>query len=174
MKPRVLDWPEVEDDAILQLVDNQGVTDKFAAADEARDAVAESASGSGCGSYEGWITPLEREVIEDANLSMGARLTYGILRGYQGRNCPEPYPAKATIARKLGCRRETVPGYLEELEEAGLIQIIRGNRRDKRGRFPSHSYRVLGASSEIYRSRHHVRLARHGENAHKGNPYRKG
>ena len=104
---------------------------------------------------------------------LGARLTYGILRGYQGRNCPEPYPAKETIARKLGCRRETVPGYLEELEEAGLVQIIRDNRRDKKGRFPSHSYRVLGASM-ISTGCHHVRLAGHGENAHKGNPYRKG
>ena len=53
MSAPVTDWPEVEDDAIRQLVDNQGVTDEFAAADEARDVVAESASGSGCGSYEG-------------------------------------------------------------------------------------------------------------------------
>ena len=41
---------------------------------------------------------------------MGARLTYGILRGYQGRNCPEPYPAKATIARKLGVPKRNCSG----------------------------------------------------------------
>ena len=38
MSAPVTDWPEVEDDAILQFVDNQGVTDELDAPDEARDA----------------------------------------------------------------------------------------------------------------------------------------
>jgi len=88
-----------------------------------------------------WITHVERDVMEDSELSCGARLTYAILRGYQGKNCREPFPSLATLGKSLGCCRQIVQKYLGELETAGLI---RSSGRRSQGKFCSNQYEIVG------------------------------
>ena len=87
-----------------------------------------------------WMTHVEREVMEDISLSCGARLTYVILCGYEGKNCKVPYPSLATLVKKVGCGRGTIQGYLSELKKAGRIEIV---PRRERGKFCSNGYRIL-------------------------------
>jgi biotin operon repressor len=94
----------------------------------------------------GWITRVERDVMEDANLSCGARVTYAILCGYEGQNCKIPFPGLKTLARKLGCGRETVQRYISELRKAGLVERVK--RREK-GKFLTNGYPILRPSRRM-------------------------
>ena len=87
-----------------------------------------------------WITHVEREVIEDTNLSCGARLTYAVLCGYEGKNCKVPYPSLPTLAKKVGCGRGTIQGYISGLKKARRVEIV---PRREDGKFCSNGYRIL-------------------------------
>ena len=89
---------------------------------------------------EQWITHVEREVIEDTSLSCGARLTYAVLCGYEGKKCKVPYPSLLTLAKKVGCGRGTIQGYLSELKKAKRVEIV---PRREGGKFCSNGYRIL-------------------------------
>jgi Helix-turn-helix domain len=96
-----------------------------------------------------WMIHVERQVVEDASVSRGARLTYTIICGYVGKNCKMPFPSLSTLAKKVDCERETLQGYIAELKEAGYLEII---RRRENGKFKSNGYRLLRPSAGIHRS----------------------
>jgi hypothetical protein len=88
---------------------------------------------------------VERDVIWDTKLSVGARLTYAILRGYEGKNCKEPFPSLPTLVKQVGRVRKIVQQYLGELENARLIETV---IRRKSGQFCSNGYRILRPSPQ--------------------------
>jgi hypothetical protein len=166
-----LDAGSVEDDAILQFADNHGVTDAamhlngaplnlgFTAglppypagddsvansgADVAPDGNAVAEPTSECRSYQGWMISSEREVADDPSISLPARGLYVIICGYVGKNCEIPFPALKTLAWKAGCGRETVQGYIAELEKAKVLEVV---PRRAKGRFMSNGYVLLRRS----------------------------
>jgi hypothetical protein len=160
MKPPVTDWPEVDNYVLeeeeAQLFDNHCVMDavrrlngpplnrEFTVSPVDPELFESNGSApaqtEGNGSYERWISPVERQVGRDTSLSMGTRLTYVNLCGYWGKNCEMPYPSVPTLARELGCCEETARGYIKELREAKLIKVV---PRRQKGRFQSNGYELL-------------------------------
>ena len=61
------------------------------------------------------------EVLRIEQLSHGAKLLYGLLRLYAGRN-GRCFPSRDRLARDMGVKRRTVSAYLRELHEARLIK----------------------------------------------------
>ena len=70
-------------------------------------------------------TPLV--VLRNTGLSRGARLLYGILSSYSGRD-GRCYPSHGQLAKDLGVTDRQVRTYLGELRRAGLISWKKGPR----------------------------------------------
>lgn len=71
--------------------------------------------------FVGCIVP--NWLLESDIVSLGAKLCYGRLCQYSGRN-GRCFPSRNELARALGCVRETAWRYVKELEDAKLIEQI--------------------------------------------------
>jgi Helix-turn-helix domain len=92
---------------------------------------------------EDWIVRIPRSLLENRSLSCGARVVYGILLGYHGENCKEPFPKLDTLAWHVRCCRSVVQKYVRELQKAGLLKI---KKRTYKGKFSSNGYELLPAT----------------------------
>ena len=68
-----------------------------------------------------WLLP-RREV------SQGAKLCYGRLARYAGEK-DECFPKRETLSEQLGMSMRQVDSYIAELEQAGLIEVIRSGKQ---------------------------------------------
>lgn len=66
------------------------------------------------------FTQLPNYVLRDKDLSFGARLAYAVLLSYawQEDSC---FPGQDRMAKDLGCSRQMVSSYLQELKNAKYI-----------------------------------------------------
>lgn len=79
-------------------------------------------------------------VLEDGGLTMGARLLFGVLCQYAGKN-GECFPLQKTIAEKLSISKRQAMRYVQELKEGGYIEVSR------QGLGKSNIYRFLWKKS---------------------------
>ncbi len=77
-------------------------------------------------------------VLEDPTLSAGARILYGILRGY-ARQDAECWPGMQAIAAKVGVSDNAARRYMQELASAQLVTVKR------RGQGRTNLYTILPA-----------------------------
>lgn len=79
-------------------------------------------------------------LLQSTELSHGAKLLYGLLRKYSGKDgaC---FPLQSTLARQMGCAQRTVRTYVAELKRTGLLKLV------PRGKGRSASYRFLWKNS---------------------------
>ena len=70
--------------------------------------------------FEGGFTALPNRILKHRDLSLGARMTYGMLLSYAWQKdfC---YPAQERIAADLGVSDRSVRTFLAELRDNGLI-----------------------------------------------------
>lgn len=72
-------------------------------------------------SFEGGFTSIPNRVLENSELTLGARMAYAMLLKYAWQDgfC---YPAQQRIAHDLGVTDRSVRTFLNELRVAGLIE----------------------------------------------------
>ena len=70
------------------------------------------------------FTQVPNIILENANLSLGAKLCYALLLRYawQEERC---FPGQQTLAEKLGSCRRSVVAFLQELEGSGYVEKVR-------------------------------------------------
>lgn len=77
---------------------------------------------------------------ERTEVSQGAKLTYARLVQYAGKH-GEAFPARETLADKLGVTARQLYRYIKELEGLGLLAVERpGLGKTDRYRFPRHDW----------------------------------
>lgn len=67
------------------------------------------------------FAPVPTWVTRDHTLSQGAKVCFGRLRAYKGRN-PEAYPRQDQLSAELGVSDRQVRRYLTELRRRGLLE----------------------------------------------------
>jgi len=70
------------------------------------------------------LIPSSLASIPVASLSQGAKLTFGRLRMYAGKNA-QAFPKRKTLAKQIGCSTRQVDNYIKELVELGVISTKR-------------------------------------------------
>lgn len=72
----------------------------------------------------GGFTQVPNFILKDANLSLGAKVTYAMFLSYAWNNdfC---FPGQERLAEDMGMSRSRVTEFVGELEKAGLIAIQR-------------------------------------------------
>jgi len=83
-------------------------------------------------------------------LSFGARLTYALICGHAYGHKDRSFPSQERLAYFLNRRRETVSLYIQELQEADLIEV-RKNRKD--GKIANNIYVIKKIPIEM--EKHH-------------------
>ena len=70
------------------------------------------------------FTQVPNFLLRNAELSMGAKITYAMFLSYAWHNdcC---FPGQATLAEDIGVSRQSVNGFVGELERAGFISVKR-------------------------------------------------
>ena len=70
------------------------------------------------------FTQVPNVVLENADLSLGAKLCYALLLRYawQKERC---FPGQQTLAEGLGTCRRSVIAFLKELEASGYVEKVR-------------------------------------------------
>lgn len=70
------------------------------------------------------FTQVPNVILEEQNLSLGAKLCYAMLLRYawQRDSC---FPGQETLAEALGISRRSVVTFLRELEESGYVEKVR-------------------------------------------------
>lgn len=70
------------------------------------------------------FTQVPNFLLRSSELSMGAKLTYAMFLSYAWSNdcC---FPGQATLGRDIGVTRQSVNGFIAELERAGHIAVKR-------------------------------------------------
>lgn len=86
------------------------------------------------------IHGIPRQVVKNTSLSVGARLTYVILRGYIGKVKKNPFPSQQAIAQELGCSRKTAYRWIKELEKHGYLE--HKQQKFKGGKYGSNKYTI--------------------------------
>lgn len=72
----------------------------------------------------GGFTQVPNIVLKSEKLSAGEKLTYAMLLSYawQNESC---FPGQETLAKDMGCTRQSANGYLKGLKKKGFIEIRR-------------------------------------------------
>ncbi|MGE0229251.1 MAG: helix-turn-helix domain-containing protein [Dehalococcoidia bacterium] len=70
------------------------------------------------------FTQVPNFMLRSPDLSMGAKLTYAMFLSYAWNNafC---FPGQATLARDIGVSRQSVNGFIAELDRAGYVEVKR-------------------------------------------------
>jgi len=79
--------------------------------------------GADIATQRGW-TGVPNFILESDKLSGGAKLTYAMLLKY-AREEDECFPGQERLAKDMGSGLRSVVRYISELEEVGLISIVR-------------------------------------------------
>lgn len=69
------------------------------------------------------FTVISNDVIQNKNISVGAKSLYFLLSSYCFADKKECFPSQKTLAEQLNKSVRTIQRWLKELEENGLIQI---------------------------------------------------
>ena len=89
----------------------------------------------------GWMrkgfTMVPNTLLENSNLTMGARMTLMCLMSFAWRG--NPFPGQERLGKMLGCTDRTAREYLCELRDAGFLKVQR------RGRGKTNVYRIVHA-----------------------------
>ncbi len=67
---------------------------------------------------------IPNDFLRNPSLSIGAKVLYAILLGYQGTK-ERAYPGQARLAEELGISEASVRKCLAELKQANLIKVTR-------------------------------------------------
>ncbi len=70
------------------------------------------------------FTQVPNAILKSKEISAGAKLTYAMLLSY-AMNKDECFPGQERLAEDMGISRQTVNGYIKELQRKGFINIIR-------------------------------------------------
>src|SRR5258706_53654 len=72
----------------------------------------------------GGFTQVPNFILKDANLSLGAKVTYSMFLHYTWHNdfC---FPGQERLAADMGMSQSRVSEFIKELEKTGLIEITR-------------------------------------------------
>jgi biotin operon repressor len=70
------------------------------------------------------FTQVPNHVLESGDVSGMARLTYSMLLKYAWFN-DSCFPGQDRLAKDLACARTSVNAYIKELQEKGLIKVMR-------------------------------------------------
>ena len=70
------------------------------------------------------FTQVPNAILKSKEISAGAKLTYAMLLSY-AMNKDRCFPGQDRLAVDMGISRQTVNGYIKELEKKGFIKIIR-------------------------------------------------
>lgn len=84
----------------------------------------------------GGFTQLPNFILRDANLSVGAKVTYAMFLSYAWHN-DSCFPGQERLAVDMGMSVSRVNAFIKALEEAGLIEIIR------RGQGKTNLYKIM-------------------------------
>ena len=70
------------------------------------------------------FTQVPNFMLRSAELSVGAKITYAMFLSYAWHNdcC---FPGQATLAEDIGVSRQSVNGFIRELERAGFVGVKR-------------------------------------------------
>lgn len=79
--------------------------------------------GADLATLRGW-TAIPNFILENGQLSMGAKMIYGTLLKY-AREEDACFPGQERLAKDMGSGPRSVVRYIAELEEFGLISITR-------------------------------------------------
>ena len=70
------------------------------------------------------FTQVPNAILKTKEISAGAKLTYAMLLSY-AMNKDECFPGQDRLGDDMGISRQTVNGYIRELDTKGFIKIIR-------------------------------------------------
>ena len=70
------------------------------------------------------FTQVPNFLLRNADLSMGAKLTYAMFLSYAWNN-ERCFPGQETLAADIGVARQTVNDFIRELRQKGLIEVQR-------------------------------------------------
>jgi hypothetical protein len=73
---------------------------------------------------QGGFTQVPNFILKDANLSIGAKVTYAMFLSYAWHN-DSCFPGQERLAEDMGMSVSRVNEFIKGLESAGLIEIIR-------------------------------------------------
>ena len=79
--------------------------------------------GADLATQRGW-TGVPNFILENGELSAGAKLTYAMLLKY-ARELDQCFPGQERLARDMGNGRRSIGRYIAELEKAGLVTVKR-------------------------------------------------
>lgn len=83
----------------------------------------------------GGFTQVPNFILENSELSSGAKVTYAMFLRYAWHN-DSCFPGQERLAKDIGVTRPRVTQYVQELEKAGLVTIQR------RGQGKTNLYRI--------------------------------
>lgn len=70
------------------------------------------------------FTQVPNFILEDAKISVGAKVTYAMFLKYAWDNdCV--FPGQERLAMHMGCSKRSVVSYIQELEKLGLLAVER-------------------------------------------------
>jgi len=87
------------------------------------------------------------EVFADKRLSVGARLTLGLLFTYRSKKSALAWPGQQVLADTLGGSKRDIVGYLKELHTAGWITVTRRGQ-GKTNQYTVHWTPTLGSDEQ--------------------------
>lgn len=79
--------------------------------------------GADLATQRGW-TGVPNFILENSDLSPGAKLTYAMLLKY-ARELDQCFPGQERLAKDMGNGRRTIVRHITELEKAGLVTVTR-------------------------------------------------
>src|SRR5579885_2500832 len=72
----------------------------------------------------GGFTQIPNFILKDANLSVGAKVTYAMFLSYAWHN-DSCFPGQERLAEDMGMSVSRVKEFIKALEAAGFIEIVR-------------------------------------------------
>ena len=79
--------------------------------------------GADLATQRGW-TGVPNFILENSEITAGAKLTYAMLLKY-ARELDQCFPGQERLAKDMGNGRRTIVRYITELEQAGLVTVVR-------------------------------------------------
>lgn len=81
----------------------------------------------GSGAWKHGFTMVPNHVLDAEHLSGQAKVTFALLMRF-GRAKERAFPGQARMARLVGCTEKTLRVYIDELTQAGLVEVRRRGR----------------------------------------------
>lgn len=100
-----------------------------------------------------WSFPVDKDFVLDSSLSIGAKMTYIAIKAHCAPGGDQAFPSSAYLAERLGVSRQTLLGYIRELEAAGLMTREQINDEGRFGRtvitlYPTDGKKTVNGKSD--------------------------